>query len=444
MATLEISKFSSIKHASVNIKKVNVIIGPQGSGKSVITKLVYFFNDILPRILFCAEDDYSLADFKRSIEKAFSLWFPPQAWGNERFKIDYTDGKFNVRIMRKISSGNFSDEVAIRLSKWTEEIYNSSLDSFNKAKDEINSSEEMDRYESSSSIDLLFRIRNSIWSRIERTSETEAVRSQIFIPAGRAFFTSIGKMVAGLEQGVSLDPATLRFARLFANWRDRPLYIPKYLLEQEFQGKRKSLMNDFFGGLVHVKRDNEFIEMQDGRKVPFSSLSSGQQELLPIWFFLDHIMSIDERTKKTSERIGPRKRESSLSEIIYIEEPEAHLFPKAQCNLINVLVSNLIGNTKHRKLLVTTHSPYILSRLNVLLKAGEISRNKRLRNNLSKIVSKDTWIQLSDFSALQISDGKVSSIIDNDEGLIDARFLDQVSDVISEDFGALLDLEDPL
>jgi len=50
----------------------------------------------------------------------------------------------------------------------------------------------------------------------------EFLRSQTFVPAGRAFFTSIGRLVAGFEQAGSLDPVTIKFARLFANSKYPP------------------------------------------------------------------------------------------------------------------------------------------------------------------------------------------------------------------------------
>ncbi len=437
MASISVRDFSCLVNAEVELKKVNVIIGPQGSGKSVLTKLIYFFNDIIPQILICTEDGLSLGEFKKSVERSFTVWFPPQAWGEKRFHISFTDGKYSARILRRKISGKLSDEVTVKFSSWTDEIYRRSLSSFERRNEELGDIESSEDFGATSAIEIVSRIRSSIWSHIVRTSDTDTVRSQIFIPAGRAFFTSIGRMVAGLEQGVSLDPATLRFARLFANWRDRPTFIPRSLQEPDFQNRRRKVMIEFFGGVVQLKRDSEFIEMEDGRKVPFSSLSSGQQELLPIWFFLDHIMSVDERIRLRSPR-----RIKGPAEMIYIEEPEAHLFPQAQCHLLDVLISKVSSSASHRKLVITTHSPYIMSRLNVLLKAGRLSRRKKINTQIGNIVSRDSWLHLEDFTALKIDSGLVASIVDEDEELIDAAFLDEISDVISDDFEKLLELEE--
>jgi len=77
-------------------------------------------------------------------------------------------------------------------------------------------------------------------------------------------------------------------------------------------------------------------------------------------------------------------------------------------------------------------------------KIRSLSRRKKKNKLLGEIVSRTAWIKLKEFSAFKIDDGQICSIVDEDEGLIDAAFLDEISDVISEDFGRLLDLEDDL
>lgn len=436
MPKIQINKFSCIDYAELDLKKVNVIIGPQGSGKSLIAKLTYFMGDIIISMLSSVEDELSLKDFEKRICKSFIIWFPPSAWGGERFLINYTNGNFSVRILRRKTSGNLTDEVTVKFSKWFEGHYKNALAAYGAVSNEDELPNEDEDYHISSALERSYRIRSKIWGALQTTSGEDVVQSQMFIPAGRAFFTSIGRMVAGIEHAGSLDPATLRFARLFASWRDRSGFEVRSLRMPEFQSLRRKVMREFFGGLVQSKRESEYIEMDDGRRVPFSSLSSGQQELLPIWYFLDSIMSANEIIERRPRGVLRK------GEIIYIEEPEAHLFPDAQSNLVDVLVSNVVGRGSGRKLIVTTHSPYIMMRLNVLLKAGAISRRRKRNKKLGSIVPRDAWIDVEDFNAVKISNGRLSSIIDEEEGLVDAEFLDGISDSISRDFDELLDLED--
>mgnify|MGYP006206212493 CR=1 FL=1 len=48
-----------------------------------------------------------------------------------------------------------------------------------------------------------------------------------------------------------------------------------------------------------------------------------------------------------------------------IEEPEAHLFPVAQKHLIELLAI-MVNRNEDNQLIITTHSPYILSSFNNL------------------------------------------------------------------------------
>jgi hypothetical protein len=439
MPELTIRNFSCIQSASFAIKRLNVIIGPQGSGKSVTTKLVYFFADLFQGSLRHAEDGLSLSDYKKALQKSFSIWFPVSAWGNERFNITYLDSQLNVRVMRRVSKGNLSDDVTITLSKAFEDSYNFVLNLFLEARTASLGS--VDRQLARDTLEFSWRTRDSARKHFRKSLGADIIQSQTFIPAGRAFFTSIGRLVAGIEHAGSLDPATLKFARIFASWRDQISAIrPQVADNGDYENLRIRVMTDLFGGIVQSKRDSEYIEMRDGRKVPFSSLSSGQQELLPIWYFLDNTMFWDAFFRSRSRR----NDDGPDAELIYIEEPEAHLFPSSQSLLLDILVEIVLSGSKYRRLIITTHSPYIMSELNVLLKAGQLSRRKRRVAELGKIVDRSRWLNINDVAAVSIEGGVLCSIIDPDSELVDARFLDSISDVTSKRFDSLLDLEDQI
>lgn len=60
---------------------------------------------------------------------------------------------------------------------------------------------------------------------------------------------------------------------------------------------------------------------------------------------------------------------------IHIEEPELSLYPEAQCELISDLVSKcFIKNTNEINLIFSTHSPYIINHLNLLVKAFDCNQ----------------------------------------------------------------------
>ena len=99
----------------------------------------------------------------------------------------------------------------------------------------------------------------------------------------------------------------------------------------------------------------DYISENDGEKIYFDEYhwvklmygSSGQQEVL--WILMLAFATILEKNKS----------------FIIIEEPEAHLFPIAQKDVMSLI--SLMINSTNSKVIITTHSPYILTSTNILL-----------------------------------------------------------------------------
>lgn len=439
MAKLEIELFSCIKYADLEVSPVNVIIGPQGSGKSVTTKVLYFVTDILSGFHNHAERGDTLDDFKKGLAKQFNVWFPPSAWGNGRFAINYTNENFTVRILRRISKGSPAEEVAFSFSSWFDDIYNFSVTAYSKAREDHKKSGDLNR-EFVAGFESAYRAKSFIIEKIESGMNGEYVRNQIFIPAGRAFFTSIGRLVAGIEQAGNLDPLTIKFAKLFANLRDRGNVLPINAAQgvgEDYLNNRRSFMARLFDGEIKNSNDSEYLETKDGRKIPFTSLSSGQQELLPMWTLIDYLGQYDILMNGNSRRNSSDKKSC---EYIYIEEPEAHLFPSAQSVLLEFLIGYFLAARTRRKLILTTHSPYVMSKLNVFLKAGQLARRKKRNQDINEIVPRECWLTDTELSASALNNGRLIDLSDED-GLIDGTYLDAISEEISRQFSKLLEIE---
>lgn len=434
MPTLTVSEFSCLKEAVFPLAPVNVIIGPQGSGKSVTTKLFYFFADILSSFLQYAERQEAVDDYKKIVAKQFSIWFPPSAWGSGRFNITYVAGSFTVRVLRRRSRGKLSDDVAVTFSEWFTDFYNQTSELFERHRTG-NDLDLQDSARINDAFDRAYRVRDIAAKKMQNELGDEYLSQQTFIPAGRAFFTSIGKLVAGFEQAGNLDPVTLRFAKLFASLRDQRFRrLTSRRADGDFMERRNAFMSELFGGEICYKNDSEYVEALDGRKIPFSSLSSGQQELLPMWSIMDYFNQIDAMRFAASPKVTRRSRE-----LVYIEEPEAHLFPTAQSLLMEFLIGSVVSE-KRRNIIITTHSPYIMSKLNVFLKAGQLARRRKRNQDINEIIGRECWLNESQLSAWAIENGQLRELID-DDGLIDGTYLDGISEQISREFSELLQIE---
>ena len=125
---------------------------------------------------------------------------------------------------------------------------------------------------------------------------------------------------------------------------------------------------------------------------------------------------------------------------IYLEEPEENLFPETQRDLVNWLAETVNGERNH-SLFIATHSPYIMSAFNNLIQAGDIiEESLEKKGEVENIIGGHRAIRYDDVTAFAISDGSVHSIKDDELRLISPSELDTVSDDIANVFNQLIAL----
>ena len=119
----------------------------------------------------------------------------------------------------------------------------------------------------------------------------------------------------------------------------------------------------------------------------------------------------------------------------FIEEPELNLFPDTQYDLVKWLVA--VCNKQKGTVFMTTHSPYVMTSLNNLILGAEKSKEGK---DITPILSQESVVPYDEVGAYAISDGYVKEMLDKSENLIDARLLDAASEHIGNDFDGLLAL----
>ena len=127
------------------------------------------------------------------------------------------------------------------------------------------------------------------------------------------------------------------------------------------------------------------------------------------------------------------KRLTYQSAQVFIEEPEQNLYPESQRLIILSLVKALAEAQKKESepsmIMLTTHSPYILSVINVLLSASAASSKEAGKG----IIDSTLLLNPSDVSGYFIDeDGIFKSIVDEDLQMLDGMQLDGVSDWVEE------------
>ncbi len=420
MESIEINGFLTIDHAHFEIKKINILIGAQAQGKSVIAKLVYFFKNFFSEFFIPSIEKL---ENKRELDKKclsqFEKIFPRYSWSSQEFSIIYRYESYDVSIIRT-KSGNKSTlkfNYCKELASYHKKLKNSYKQALSKAETLI---EEEDKRS------LFYEIINT---EIPDSTLSSPFRKTIFIPASRSFFANLQKNIFSfLASNIDIDPLIKEFGSRYEQSKHfhQSNFIRHIETNETTQDKVNKLINDIVVGEYIYSDEQDWI-LSNGKKTNLANASSGQQESLPMLLIL---------------KIWPFFYGKERPSTFFIEEPEAHLFPVSQKQIISLIAT--IYNDLGHSFFITTHSPYILTALNNLV-VGQDAYDKANGHSeqikaLAKVLPADEMIHLEDVSAYTLNKGKLDSIIDSENRLIGANLLDAVSDEFDTAFGVATDI----
>lgn len=435
MVKLVIQGFSCIRKAEIQMGNLTVMIGEQASGKSLISKLLMFFLGLPNDMTFPASEDHAIEEWMDFVDYLFCENFPPRTWGKGGFCINFEASDFAVTISKASKKENARQNLEVEVSRYVSDVYHQTSV---LAKD----LKKIDKADSGTQVRLEYQafvaIRRFINQKLRDDLGDNFISRQLFIPAGRSFFTNIGKAIDTFIESEKIDRSTIAFGRAYLNAREAAKTSrfgggkPKG--KAVTRGDR--VFNKLFCGTLNFDEEVECVITTDKRIIPVSLLSSGQQELYPLLLTLETFLR-----HRASTRSSLTERPALARSLVYIEESEAHLFPSAQSTLIEYFSEIVSDRDLQTSMFLTTHSPYVLAKINNLLKAGIIEQEygEKVKDDLDKVVRKDVRLAPGSVTAYAIQDKEVKSIIS--DGMIDAAYLDSVTDDITEEFSRLLDLE---
>jgi len=424
---LIVRNFAGIKDLEIEIKRINILIGPQASGKSVCAKLLFYFKNFVWEILSVVENEQTKRTLDSNYSKTFEEYFPPDSWGKQDFFIRYEISNVFIEVSRKQDA---KGRISLSYSDFFKKELTDLRNFLKKVREK--SSEITAKYDSFDRLYLTTQIlRDYLVESLPESICREAAFNQLFIPAGRSFFANLqSNIFSFLSSNNALDPFLRSFGSTYEGIKrarltsrvDRGEKYTKDIQEEINRLIEKSLC----GKHIHEK-GKDFLEATDGRRISIANSSSGQQETLPLTIMLAAL---------------PFLASSRGGQTVYIEEPEAHLFPSAQRNIVELIATVFNSRKEQLQFFITTHSPYVLTALNNLLQAGLLyeESSEDIQHQLEKIVSRYKSLDVDDLSAYVLSDGKCNSIVCPDTGLIDARVIDSVSDELAIEFDKLLNL----
>ncbi|WP_374448182.1 AAA family ATPase [Providencia sp.] len=421
MEKIRITNFLLIKELDIELKRINVFIGPQAQGKSIVAKLIKFFKEIPLSLSNSIAHGKESMEFRSHQLSKFNKMFPEQYWIHTVFNIEYSNKYFSINLIKD----DIDSTLQINFSNSLLSAENSAR-TFNTMlleEEERRISEEETASEPVPKRIMLEEIRRIFVEKLFNECENPSVDRVFYVPAGRSFFANLQKNIFSfINSDIKIDYFLTEFGSIYENVKD----LRRHSFIKESTPK---LVNDYFESLIKgsfVVEDGEDWIVGDNGKINVINSSSGQQEALPMAL----VMSI-----------WPYIELRLVSKSFIIEEPEAHLFPSAQGEMTS-LIANAYNYNSNTSIIITTHSPYILSALNVCIQAkNTLIDNPDKSELVHRIVPQSELIDHKDVSAFLINDGAAKNIFDEELNLIDASEIDNISNIFANRYDDLLDIQ---
>lgn len=390
MKHLVIRHFGPIKEADMDLRRVNIIIGPQSSGKSTILKIACFC-DWMERQIELTQNPDKYCDSNFFIENLIGF-----------HKLEgYLQQETYIRYENDAVSFDYSEKNKKCTFKWNEAKrwkYKRTKIAYIPAERNL-----------VAAIPNWYQVNMNKDNILDFMKEWEFARKAFLkgeqildLPVKYEYNAYNQGDRIKLENGKELD-LTVASSGLQAL---TPLYVMlRYLTSEYYKEAHTNVEQDMLRQNLHEVVAKEC-----------AGLTKGEQQNI-----IDTILT-------------PHHTDS------FVEEPEAHIFPSTQKSFVYSLVEMLNGNVQHTCFLAT-HSPYILTAFNNIILAGEtMAMSKEKADKVSVIMPKRQTLCYDEVAAFEMSNGRNHSIMDEDFRLISADAIDAASQEISNDFDYLLNI----
>ena len=432
-SSIIVSNFGPINNVSIDLSaNFSVIIGPQASGKSTLAKIIYFCKKIRDyAINFIGEDE----TFSSNSEEIYNSFLKKllKNFGEIFGTTQYTDRNFFVQY-----NYNAEDFVILTLDKEMYVSFQFSQNIENELKGFFSAIGDLN---SDTNDDWNKEIFRKLWEdkRGIQLKEKWGIKTfhdsaeYIYIPAGRGILSILATQFNSIRN-LDFDLSTRDFIEYVQVTKNRFKKRLDKVVEDYAKMEKEPVNKDdikLAQELIKSILKADYVNDVDGEKLYVDSEhwisliygSSGQQEAL--WILLLMFSLILEHKEA----------------FVILEEPEANVYPNAQKDIIKLVALTL--NSTNSQILITTHSPYILTSANLLIHSGRVE-NSIHDEKLTHIIPKRFRIKPNSTAAYKFSEdvnGELKDIKDNETGTFDPYEIDTISDIIGQETDQLIDLE---
>lgn len=426
--------FLGVKPCEIEFDRFLLLIGEQASGKSTIAKLIYFFQSV-PELLYKnaiqikqSKIPFEIDDIYQVIGRHFISIFGSNF--NNPFQITFLYNDNSQISIYKVQENSI---IAIS-SSITERTF---LQPFQRYNIRFSENEDNHKRELFTTLHKYFNVNTNNISYLIAGRNNVVAYSEYF--ENKINYDNekiLEEEVKGQDLHKRLRSGNEKLLVDFVKWSSD---IRKFFQINggSFDNIRFNLENQqnlitfekIFSKILKAEyrhtSNGELLKINDKESVYMKDASSGQQEVLRILQGL--YLSVGLKNRK---------------EFFVVEEPEAHLYPLAQKELINAFAL-FLNTIKEGRLIITTHSPYILACVNILLYANFVSKEAATaQKEIENAVPKDFWLDSKMFNAYSLGheDTYCQNIKDDETGLIDQNYLDAISEQLGLQYHQLYNL----
>lgn len=431
MPLLNISDIGPVKKLTIDLNRINIFIGPQGSGKSTVAKIISFClwleKDCVRRQTITHRDNDQLRDLLiayHNMEGYFSAESKFTFIG-DAIVIEFSADKIVIRKLDGFYTAPFSKNAYIPAERniiSVPGIFSTKMPA-NYILDFIDDWQTIrKKYRNGATVSLLGLGQEYTYDEKDNTD-------YVHIADGPRF--PLSQVSSGLQ---SVTPLCVIIDYL-TQW----IYTHE---EESSASDRQTQREAAIARMMAVKEgERDLIEaaQTDERvRIALDALSSTLQNALDLGDKLTDAPEVNEYKKLIHTLSTP-----SLSNIV-IEEPELNLFPVTQVNLLYYLLAKI---DRHRdRAVITTHSPYILYALNNCMLAHRVAVRDIPVETIREVcdIPVEAWTDPAHVSVWELDNGTIrgDATIQDSNGLIRDNYFDRIMQNVMVDFRNLMNFLD--
>lgn len=428
MRRLSIRNVGPIKDVNIDLNKVNVFIGPQSSGKSTIAKIFSTCSWVEKEVV-TMQDEHVVADaasFKSLMEEYHKMTSYFDEDSEVVLETDYVlislkGIEFGIKLKNHQS---YQREKICYIPSERNSVTLPELQGFEFGQTNMRSFlfdwyNAREFYKEDNKTEIL-----DLGVKYFYDPRELKYKDRIEHVNGKTYQIPLGSASSGLQSVVPLQVMMQYYSGLYFDTFDAKTSFDQ---EEKYRMIRSHLTDSvvlkrMFGKLYNQQERSRYVKEANDR------LHNGDTEAVKLM----------EEYRAEVARLTVPVRTSYI-----VEEKEQNLFPKTQMELLYRMISSVNDERGHR-LMMTTHSPYVLFALNNCLLAYLV-RDGLDESVASEVKSVKYALNPADVSVWSVKDGRVlndrgetDKTIQDERGLVRKNYFNDVMKDVMNDFNTLL------